>query len=107
MALIPSIKDNDWVSVRQAIQKLATTKLGTKATPTYAEISVQGNATVSTLDAVSAVISAGSFVSLNVQSLTVTSVYGFADCIAVNSLPAGSNYQFVFHIPDIHFYVFG
>jgi len=40
MALVPRIKDNDWVSVRQAITKLAGPKLGPKSTPTFADLTL-------------------------------------------------------------------
>ena len=39
--LVPKIKDDDWVSVRQAIAKLST-KLGPKSNPTYAGLTLTG-----------------------------------------------------------------
>ena len=136
MALSPNIKQGDWKSVEQGMRVL-NKRLGAKACPTFAAVSITGEASVSTLNATSAVISAASMVSAytdsfvclsatisaatvtsadinklssvsaTVSGMSVTSLSGLADCIAVNSLPTGSNYQFVFHIPDVHFYVFG
>ena len=40
--IIPPIKDGDWRSVRQAIAKLASLKLGYEATPTYAGLTLTG-----------------------------------------------------------------
>jgi len=42
MGFIPSIKDNDWSSVRQAVQKIASIKLGPDATPTFAGLTLTG-----------------------------------------------------------------
>lgn len=42
MSLVPPIKDNDWSSVRQAIQKIASIKLGSKAFPTFAGLTFTG-----------------------------------------------------------------
>lgn len=39
--LVPKIKDGDWVSVRQAIQKLSV-KLGPASIPTYAGLTLTG-----------------------------------------------------------------
>ena len=40
MALVPTIKKDDWNSVRQAIQKLASSKLGPDASPTFAGLTL-------------------------------------------------------------------
>ncbi|KKM61057.1 hypothetical protein LCGC14_1535620, partial [marine sediment metagenome] len=42
MALTSSIKDKDWVSVRQAAAKLGSIKLGPTSSPTFAGISLTG-----------------------------------------------------------------
>ena len=42
MALVSNIKDNDWVSVRQAAAKLGSQKLGPTSTPTYAGLKLTG-----------------------------------------------------------------
>lgn len=58
MSIIYTIKDNDWNSVRQAIQKLASTKLGAVATPTFTGMNLVtlsvASATVSSLAVTSA-----------------------------------------------------
>ena len=42
MLLIPPIKDGDWRSVRDAINKLASIKLGIDSTPTFSSITLSG-----------------------------------------------------------------
>ena len=42
MALVPTIKDGDWPSVRQAIAKLASLKLGNGASPTFVGLTLSG-----------------------------------------------------------------
>jgi len=42
MALVSNIKDNDWASVRQAIARLGSTKLGVDANPAYAGLTLTG-----------------------------------------------------------------
>lgn len=100
MSLVPPIKDNDWQSVRQAIQKLAT-KLGPTSAPTFSK------AALSTVNVTSAVITSLACASATISSLAITSVDGFVNCVAVNSLPTGSNYEMVFLIPDVHLYIYG
>lgn len=75
MALIPSIKDRDPVSTRQALQKLATSKLGDTANPTFGTISVTG-ASVSALYAASAVISSMVASSAVISALTLDNTNG-------------------------------
>jgi len=40
MALVPPIVENDWISVRTAIQKLASSKLGLDAHPTFRNVTL-------------------------------------------------------------------
>jgi len=54
--LIYSIKEGDWNSVRTAIQKLASIRLGTDTSPVLGGITIEGTATVSVLVATSATI---------------------------------------------------
>jgi hypothetical protein len=42
MSLVSNIKDNDSVSIRQAIAKLGSIKLGTTASPIYAGLTLTG-----------------------------------------------------------------
>jgi len=42
MALVPVIKDNDWVSVRQAITALSTLRMGPNAHPVYGGLTLTG-----------------------------------------------------------------
>lgn len=42
MSLSSNIKDNDWVSVRQAIAKIGSIKLGPTASPTFAGLTLTG-----------------------------------------------------------------
>jgi len=45
MSLIFNIKNGDWASVRQAISKLGSTKLGPTSTPTFSNLILNGTAT--------------------------------------------------------------
>jgi len=54
--LIYSVKEGDWNSVRTAIQKLASIRLGTDTSPVLGGITIEGTATVSVLVATSATI---------------------------------------------------
>ena len=40
MGLIPSPKDGDWTSLRMALRKLASLKLGSGSTPTFAGLTL-------------------------------------------------------------------
>ncbi len=40
--IAPPIKDGDWTSVRQAINRLSTIILGSESTPTYAGLTLTG-----------------------------------------------------------------
>jgi len=40
MGLVQNIKDNDYVSIRQAIAKLGSTKLGPTSSPAYAGLTL-------------------------------------------------------------------
>lgn len=51
MALIGPIKDKDWVSVRQAVARLGSEKLGVNSTPTFAGITITGDVILSSLAA--------------------------------------------------------
>jgi hypothetical protein len=75
MALIPSIKDKDIVSTRQALQKLATRKLGDGANAIFSTISVTG-ASASALVATSAVITSLAATSAVISALTIDSLNG-------------------------------
>jgi len=46
MALIASPKDGDWTSLRSALRKLASLKLGTDSTPTFAGLTLLGTLTL-------------------------------------------------------------
>jgi len=51
MSIVPVIKPNDWPSVRQALQRIASIRLGETAEPTFDQATVSilniGNAEVS------------------------------------------------------------
>lgn len=46
MALVSQIRDNDWRSVRQAVSKLASLKLGPNSAPTFSGLTLSGNLAV-------------------------------------------------------------
>lgn len=66
MPLIPPIKDGDWRSVRDAINKLASIKLGTDASPTFAGLTVNGAIGCTTITATGR----GTFGSVKVDNVT-------------------------------------
>ena len=41
--VVPTIKDGDWTSVRQAINRLSTVILGSESTPTFAGVTISGS----------------------------------------------------------------
>ena len=78
MALVPTVKDNDWNSVRQAIQKLASIKLGPTSAPTFNTITITSTAIISVISTTSATVSSFSAVSATISSLAITSLSGIS-----------------------------
>jgi hypothetical protein len=75
MSRIPSIKDRDIVSTRQALQKLATNKLGDNANVVFGTISVDA-ASASALAATSAIITSFAAASAVMSALTLDNLNG-------------------------------
>jgi len=108
MSIIFTIKDNDWNSVRQAIQKLASTKLGSVATPTFQSLNLTtlsvGSATISSMSFSSAIgMQSLGVVSATVSSLAaVSTTFGDAYITAPNQIYLLDHDLFAGFVADEH-----
>lgn len=76
MSLVSNVKDGDWVSVRQAIAKLSSQKLGIGSTPAFGSLTLtspltvpSGGLGVATLTTAYGLLAAGTTATGNVQTL--------------------------------------